>query len=279
MMRIATLFSRYGVDSFPGAEKDLREIFVNQLPGIRHDLYIIDNALPGETFVVLDENTVLMGGDNRFREFSAWDSAWQKIKNKAVTYQLIHLATSAFNTLYTAYLKLFDYRLLKMTSRYGLVLGHVDYYGDAVEILHYRFQHWIRSSFVFLPPFMLSDLDSFIAVREPEKYFSDDPLYPFKSDASISRNYQEYLLGWLTGNGTGQGVQWHSRFDLSSETLPFFKQKALAIFNEQLLSAKLRKLGYPLIDVTWLSNNLDKNKVQPAWNTPLDVQIAGRSGA
>jgi hypothetical protein len=275
-MRIATLFSRYGVDSFVGAEKALRDIFAAQLPGVQHDLYIIDNALPGETFEALDDRTVLIGGDNSFREFSAWEKGLQKIRNKVGTYHLIHLATSAFNTLYTAYLRLFDYPLLKMAIRNGLVLGHVDYYGDKVEIMHYRFQHWIRSSFIFIPPKMLLNLDSFIAVREPEKYFSDDPFRPFKEGASISKNYQDYILGWLTGDGTGQGVQWHSRFDLSKETLPFFRQKALAIFNEQLLSTKFQELGYPLIDVTWLANQLGCNKVHPDLETPLDVQIAGR---
>jgi hypothetical protein len=33
------------------------------------------------------------------------------------------------------------------------------------------------------------------------------------------KNYQEHLLGWLAGAGTGEGVEWHSRFDFNFENL------------------------------------------------------------
>jgi hypothetical protein len=73
----------------------------------------------------------------------------------------------------------------------------------------------------------------------------------------------------LTGNGTGQGVEWHSRFGLTPESLPFFKAKALAILNEQMLSVRLRAQGCALIDATWLSTKQLQSRARletiPSW--------------
>jgi len=60
----------------------------------------------------------------------------------------------------------------------------------------------------------------------------------FQPDAAINRVYQRWIVEWLT-------ERWHSRFDLSSETWELFKTKAAAIFNEALLTAKFKELGYP----------------------------------
>ena len=63
---------------------------------------------------------------------------------------------------------------------------------------------------------------------------------------------KRHILGWLTGPGTGQGVQWHSRFDLTPATLRRFEAKTMAILNEQVLSARLRAQGCALVDAAWL---------------------------
>ena len=67
---------------------------------------------------------------------------------------------------------------------------------------------------------------------------------PFRADAPISDAYRRAILGWLTGDGTGQGVEWHSRFRLVESTLPLFESKTMAIMNEQLLTNRLRAQGW-----------------------------------
>ena len=81
-------------------------------------------------------------------------------------------------------------------------------------------------------------------------------MHHFRPSAPLSANYQKYILDWLTGNGTGQGVEWHSRFGLTPESLPFFEAKASAILNEQMLSVRLRAQGCALLDATWLATRL-----------------------
>jgi hypothetical protein len=48
-------------------------------------------------------------------------------------------------------------------------------------------------------------------------------------------------------------VEWHSRFELTRETLSLFEAKATAILNEQMMSSRLRAQGCALVDATWLA--------------------------
>jgi hypothetical protein len=72
--------------------------------------------------------------------------------------------------------------------------------------------------------------------------------------------YRAQITGWLTGEGTGQGTAWHSRFALTSETLAFFEAKALAILNEHALSMRLYGQGTSMVDATWLSSALKSDR-------------------
>ena len=66
--------------------------------------------------------------------------------------------------------------------------------------------------------------------------YNDAMLYQEK--APINKTYQRGIVEWLT-------EKWHSRFEINQDTWGLFKTKAAAIFNESLLTAKFRELGYP----------------------------------
>lgn len=60
----------------------------------------------------------------------------------------------------------------------------------------------------------------------------------FQDRAPLNKTYQRWIIEWLT-------ERWHSRFEINQNTWPLFKTKATAIFNESLLTAKFKELGYP----------------------------------
>lgn len=68
------------------------------------------------------------------------------------------------------------------------------------------------------------------------RVYNDAMLY--QENAPINRTYQRGIVEWLT-------EKWHSRFEINHDTWELFKTKSTAIFNESLLTAKLRELGYP----------------------------------
>ena len=116
-----------------------------------------------------------------------------------------------------------------------------------------------------------------VSFEDDESIFTDDPDRPFRTDAPISKRFQEYVLGWLTGEGVSQGVTWHSRFELNHETLSYFRAKAMTLLNEHLLTRRLEKLGYPVVDIGWLASQLaaaDTEEVD--WHLPWRDQLKNR---
>lgn len=274
-MRILTLFVRHGTAKYGQALDELRAFQRLRLPEARHDLLVIDNAPepPAPT-----PGAEVIHGSNRAWEFSAWDEGLAHVGGRIRDYDLVHLVTSAFNTLYTRYIDRIGPTLLEEVAGRAAALGHIDYYNDPVELLGYPGQAWLRSSFLFVPPAELLTLGSLVGCPAEREIFSGDPAAPFRSDAPVSPNYRRYVYDWLTGPGTGQGVTWHSRFVLGPDTLPFFQAKAMAIFNEQMLAIRLRRQGCALVDVTWLATELAargsgrRSQPFPHWRS----QLAGR---
>jgi hypothetical protein len=273
--RVLSILARFGRQQYPEADAQIREIFRARMPEARCTFVTVDNALPADVIETSDGGVVL-GGDNSSREFSAFDRALAAVGPEIWSYDLVHFATSAFNTLYVAYLERFDAAVLEAIAGRPACLGHIDCYNDPIEVRTYRSQHWMRSCFFFLPPAEAKALGSFVSVADGAAYFSGDSGDPFRVDAPISLQYRTYLTQWLTGGEIGQGVEWHSRFALTKDTLATFEHKARAILNEHLLSIRLRALGCRLIDVTWLSTRLRRGMEETAWDTNWRDQLAER---
>ncbi|MFC5610033.1 hypothetical protein [Variovorax soli] len=285
-MRIVTIMARHGTSQYADAPAQIRELFVRQFQGVEHDMLIVDNALPIGHRESLSCGATLIGGGAIAREFSAWDSAIEFLGDDLLEYDFVNLATAAFRQLYVAYLDRFNSTMLGLVRGRAVAIGHIDYYNSPVALLGMSCQSWIRTSFVFLPPHELRLLGSLISVSVGDRFFSEDPLNPFLAEAPVSEGYRQNIIGWLTGEGTGQGTLWHSRFALSAQTLPLFQAKAVAIFNEQMLSNRLRAKGCSPVDATWLASQSNRLKpgeplgAIPDWRVQLvarDADPAPRS--
>ncbi|HYD39855.1 MAG TPA: hypothetical protein VEB43_03420 [Anaeromyxobacter sp.] len=251
-MRILSILARHGREKYAGALADLRAFQATRLASARCDLLVVDNA-PGPLAIEPGDPETIPASDAD-REFSAWQAGLAHVGAAGLLrYDLVHLVTSAFRVLHSRYVDRCDARALRRIVGARVAVGHVDYYDDPVELLGARSQHWLRSSFLFLPPAELLALGPLAGIRDGAPFFSGDPARPFRPGAPLSVRYQRYLVDWLTGPGTGQGTEWHSRFALTEATLPFFEAKALAIMNEHLLAIRLRERGNTLVDATWLA--------------------------
>jgi hypothetical protein len=275
-MRLLTILARFGTEQYPHAEEEIAGIFARQMPTVDRSVVVVDNALPRE-FVQERGRHWLLGGDNHASEFSAFDRALNYLGSEIWSYDLIHFATSAFNTLYVAYLERFDTKLLESISERPACVGHIDCYNEAVDIMGFRSQHWIRSCFFVMPPAEARILGSLVSVSDGSRFFSGRPDAPFLPDAPISAAYRSSMRDWITGGDIGQGVTWHSSFPLNAATLASFERKALCIINEHLLAIRLRALGCRVVDVTWLSTQLSGRGAQAVpWRTSWSEQLAGR---
>ena len=279
-MRIVTIFVRFGTKDYPGAEEELNGIFSRRLGGVDRYTVVVDNALPRD-FVEETGHRVVLGGDNRMHEFSGFDRGISFLGSRIWDFDLVNLATSAFKMLYTAYLDRFDMNLLREIEGRPVCLGHVDCYNEPVDILTHQSQHWVRTSFVVLPPAEVKALGSLVSVSDRASFFTGDATRPFRDDAPLSQVYRRYIQEWLNGGDIGQGVSWHSSFALTAETLPAFEKKTLAILNEHLLAIRLRAQGCRLVDVTWLagvhgSRSGDQMEWSPNWKRQLAERTEDR---
>ncbi len=245
--------------------------------GVRKTV-IVNNSRPRVSFERLDDGCVIVGGDNSLREFTAWDQGLAYVERTRSNPDLVHFATSAFNALYTGYLSLFDSSVLEAAWRAGAAVGHLDFYDRPVEMLGRQSQEWLRTAYFFMPLSATRLIRSLVSFEDRASLFSGDPDQPFRRDAPICRRYQEYIMSWLTGEGTGSGVTWHSRFDLSEQTLDQFEAKTMSILNEHLLGVRLREAGIPVVDVNWLASQLRAHGPNAVdWSTRWEDQVAGRA--
>ena len=276
-LRVATLLVGHERPVYLEKARKIRVRLEESAPDSICEMVIIDNARPRIEFERIDASTVVVGGDNSFREFSAWDRGLAQLARTSSNPDLIHFATSAYDALYSSYLDRFDSRVLDATRRSKVAVGHIDYYEDPIEILGRRSQPWMRTSYFFVPAEAVRAVGSLVSFEDPEILFSGDPADPFAGGAPICERYRRYIRSWLTGDGTGQGVVWHSRFDLTAETLPTFEAKAMAILNEHLLSLRLREAGWPIVDVTWLAGRLEAQAIEEIeWSRPWEKQVRER---
>jgi hypothetical protein len=276
--RVLTLMARHGTAKYPDALAAIDAVFRRRMPAARRRTVVIDNALPEGHVASGPGDLTVIGGDNAAWEFSAWERGLRFADADLDGYDLVHLATSAFDTLYTGYLKRFDDALLAEIARHRIACGHIDHYDRPVALLGQESQHWIRSSFLLLPPAELRRLGSPVSIGPDQRatFFSGDPAAPFRPDAPLSETYRRYITDWLLGDGTGQGVEWHSRFTLTADTLGFFEQKTLAILNEQMLSLRLRSQGCALADTVWAATALARTGQLPEPVPDWRAQLAGR---
>ncbi len=283
--RVVTLLARHGTAKYRDAVPDIRALFAQQMPEFGHETVVIDNALDRDHVEQFGPGVTLIGGDNAAWEFSAWDCGIAHLGPRFDEYDWVHLATSAFRQLYTRYIDRFDADMLGLLAGRAAAVGHIDYFNEPVAFAGRSLQSWLRSSFVLLPPTELRLLGSLNSVTDRSRLFSGDPAAPFRAAAPLSAAYQGNILGWLTGEGTGQGTEWHSRFALSEQTLRFFEDKTVAVLNEQMLTSRLRVQGCNIVDATWLATRAGQSfpavrplGVIPDWRvqvTSRDVDAAG----
>ena len=273
-MRILSLLARHGTSQYAAAPQKIKNLFYNLLPKVDHELIIIDNALePG--MMEKTPDGIVLGASNEYGEFTAWQKGIDHYWDALDSYDLINLATSAFDNLYTAYLDRFNESMLSHICSRPRAVGHIDAYERRIAIGSYESRHWLRTSFIMIPPLELKKLGTLVSITSGKHIFTSNPESPFQEKDGINKTYQEYLLAWLTGVDLPPDDRWHSCFRLTHETMPRFISKATAIMNEHMFSIRLRRQGCTLIDATWL-DSMSKDKRVPSKIPSWEEQLSQR---
>jgi hypothetical protein len=255
MMRVLVLLVRYGTEKYRDALDDLEGVYRKQAPELARQTVIVDNAMPADFSEAIGSDRMLIGGDDRDREFSGWQRAIDTLGSKLKSFDAVHLVSAAFQMLYTDYVDRFSARIVEFVARRPVCAGHIDYYPYPIRFGFYVSRHWLRTSFWLINPSELMRLGSVVSIRDKQGLFSGEGNWAFKQGGPLSAGYQQLIHDWLTSEqGTGQGTSWHSRLDLGVEgNRALFEEKAIAIMNEHVLSMRLRAQGTMVVDMTYLA--------------------------
>lgn len=245
-LNVLCLYLRYGLNDHPQGLSDLQDWYAGKMTGAQTTTWIIDNKLKTEVDGTdLVTGYRLLSGDNRQREFSAFQKIITEHRAEIEKYDVVHFVTSAFNTLFTGYLDYFQSEHLASIAHRPICLGHIDVYDEPVRLAGESSQSWIRTCFFFMSPETVYSIPSFVSFREEGQFF--DAEGDFRDTDELSENYKQNITGWLTGESI-QGVSWHNTIpDVKS-----FAGKTLAILNEHMLAIQLRKAGIRLVDYYWM---------------------------
>jgi glycosyltransferase involved in cell wall biosynthesis len=247
-LSVLCLYLRYGLNDHPHGLSDLQDWYARKMTNAQTTTWIIDNKLKTEVDGVDPvAGFRLLSGDNRQREFSAFQKVLTEHRAEIEKYDIVHFVTSAFNTLFTGYLDYFQVDHLAPVAHRPICLGHIDTYDEPIQLTGETSQSWIRTCFFFMSPESIYSIPGFVSFHQESQFF--DAEGNFRSDGGLSANYRQYISGWLTGE-TMQGVSWHSTIPDAKS----FAGKTLAILNEHMLSIQVRNAGIHLMDYYWLKD-------------------------
>ena len=277
-MKLITIFARYGTQQYIESDVRLRNELETLIPGIERDFLIVDTALAKSVDIHDQRGVHVVGSKNTHWEFGAWSTAINYLGSRIYDYDYILLTTSACFNGYIDFHGFLSEHILDIFHGRAAALGHIEVYNLPVYFFGVKFQAWLRSSYIILQPHILSLIGDPVTVKDTDCIFTNTPSEPFHDHAPVCQQYRSYIHSWLTGDGTGQGVTWHSRFTLDADSFPYYKDKAKAIFNEMNLSNRIVASGCSLVDMTWVHRTLAKRNTLstiPSWHEQLSQRGTG----
>jgi len=246
---------------------------------------VVDNDREGDWEHSVSERLTHVGGDNTHWEFSAFDRGIGWARERLDEPELWVLATDACLAYGEEYLELVTPAVAQLAVGEAACVGWIDSFGETCSILGLEYEAWLRTSFLFVPDPVVRRFEPLALDLPTEEIFRAEPDRPFRSTAPIGTNCQTLVRTWLTkGVETAGRLEetWHSGFELTVETLPFFQAKVSAILREHLLSATLRAAGVPAYDfrvVRSLTGAESEDREGWSWLRGLQRQRAERVGS
>jgi hypothetical protein len=198
----------------------------------------------------------LIAGENSEREFSGYEAGVRHLRRTGTSPELWVLANDRFAAYGLDYLWHVNQASLDVAASLLCAIGHVDSWPERVRLLGFDIPSWARSNLLVIPERSLRAMGSLVSVdtRRFHCLLPDAPLSPAEmADPALTLrrsfdvSWSELTTDCLTGVGTRVPWHWHQAGPLDQSSWPAFRGKVHSIVNEQLLSARLRQSGTPVV--------------------------------
>ena len=239
-IRILILFLTYG-DRYKGSLEKFLEI-CRQI-GLEKRLIIIRNDSENLHIKQLNDWTFEMGGDNSVFEFSGW----QKAIDSEIAHSFVpdvyliandaFLATGLANSFYA--LPVLDEEIIRIVYEKKLLAGRkLNYSVKGLD-------SFIQTHFFLISAEIIKKIGSIVSENLSEKFLkSEYSADVFTESKILGEPLKKFIYYTLT-------QRWHNKgLKLSSQNYNNFKRKVLCAINEILLSNRIEKLNYKIVDLT-----------------------------
>ena len=236
-----------------------------------------------------------IAGQNAEREFSGYEAGVRHIRSSGLSPDLWLLANDRFDAYGLDQLSLLSDDSFGVAAWLPCALGRVDRWPAPVYLLGFDVSSWARSNLLVVPDRALQSLGSLVSVDAPTFGFLLPDSLPSRRDMGnptfvlrdkFGMTWSALAAEWLTGIGNRLGSHWYQAGPIDSSNWSAFRGKVHSIINEQLLSARLRQSGTPVVSLALAAmvgslpttgvRRLTRSAVRrwPAWS----VTVAGRRG-
>jgi hypothetical protein len=255
MRELYVALAAHGRAHVAGARERLDALLGRVCPGARARVVVVDNALGGELEIELDRDVTCVSGDNRAREFSAWDRglAWLERAYAPAPDALVVIANDTLHRHYgAAWLDGFTRARLDEARSAGGLYGWLDAYPREVELFGLRVRRWVRTNLFFAEARTLARLAPLALPFADDAVFAGEAAL-FREPSPLAAHYRAYLRTWMFGEPGEPGEPdfaevWHSAQPAGTLPLADTRAKIRSILCEHHLSARARALGIPLVD-------------------------------
>jgi hypothetical protein len=246
MINLIVLFLQYDQIKYPQSFFYL-EKYLKQLKNCNIKKIIIDNKIVStDNIEKLSGNIIKISGDNSLWEFSGWDKGIKYLKDNNIEYDVVLFVNDSFqNPAHNAVLSVInDNRIAECHKEKSFSGGRGGLKEFNFILDNYDVSTWNRSCYFLMSKYIIDRMDSICCADKNfiDKCIEKKATYPyFKKDAPVNENLQNRVINWLSD-------YWHSSFKFE-DNWDLFRMKTLAFFNELLLTAKLKELGFNIIRI------------------------------
>ena len=247
---VATVLLAWDPEPARRAARELASHLRSVAPRAR--LVLVDNRGTGMDWAG-EEGFELVSGDNSAREFSGLQRGINHVLASGIPSCWI-LANDRYDR-YKSYrqslLPLVDGGTLDAVVATGALAGRINGYPTPSKAYGLTIDTWACSNFFVVAGRSLARLGDLVTVGTTElasvvnHSVADGPL--LQAEGPLDDALIAYLTEWLTGVGTGLTDHWYRQRPATADSWDDLCGKVQSILNEQLLSAKARRAGIPVL--------------------------------
>ena len=227
---------------------------------VRH----LKSVAPRAQFVLVDnrgsdmdwageEGFELVSGDNAAREFSGLQQGIDHVVARCIPECWI-LANDRYPVNRDSLFPLVDGGTLDAVVATGAVSGRINGYPTPSRAFGLTIDSWVCSNFLVVAGRSLVRLESLVTVGTAELVSVVNPTLAgaplLRTDGPLDAAHRRYLTEWLTGDGRSLAHHWYRQRSATAGSWDDLCGKIQSILNEQLLSARARQAGIPVLTLT-----------------------------